>query len=123
MRRLVFENIANGVPIPQIMEALKLSELEVDNAHKFVARKIIQNRVALRQAPIDCHDLRMIRFNRRPLLAVLARIGNLDLSTDILIARFPDQSKVEFGLNITVQALDHPEMVEGAAHVISQGHR
>jgi len=107
VRRLVFQNLANGLPVERVMEDLKLSQLEVDNARRFVARKITQHQVQRRQPTIPCDDIRAIRWNRRPLLAVLARIGDLDLSTDLI-------------LKITTQALDHPEMIEGAKHRMSE---
>jgi len=103
-RRLVFQNLANGVPAEQIGADMKLSQLEVDQARRFVARKIGEHLFLRRAAPIDCHDVRTIRYNRRPLLSVLRKIGNLDLSTDLLLTK------------LTVQAIDHPEMVEGAKH-------
>jgi hypothetical protein len=103
-RRLVFQNLANGLAPEQVMAALRLSELEVDKARRTVSRKITEYLVLRRQPPIACDGLTAIRFNRQRLLAVLARIGDLDLSSDLILAR------------ITVQALDHPEMIEGAKH-------
>jgi hypothetical protein len=109
-RRLVFQNIANGVPTEQVRLAMKLSDLELDQALNFVRRKITEHLVLRRQAPIACHDVRAMRFNRRALLGVLARIGDLDLSTELLLAR------------VTVQALDHPEMIQGAQHRMSKAY-
>ncbi len=108
-RRLAFQNIANGLPVEQIMEALKLSELEVEQARRFVAKKITQHLVQRRQAPIECYDVKTIRWNRKLLLGVLARIGNLDLSTELI-------------LKIDVQDIDHPEMVEGAKHKMKEAY-
>lgn len=108
-RRLAFQNLANGVPEERIRTNLRLSELELEQAQKFVARKITEYLVLRRQPPIPCGDLREIRWNRQSLLGVLAKIGDLDLSSELILSR------------ITVQALDHPEMVEGAAARINQG--
>jgi len=102
-RRLVFQNLANGVPPEKVRTDLQLSALEVEQAERFVCKKITEYLVLRRQPPIPCHDLREIRWNRRGLLGVLANIGDLDLSTDLILAR------------ITVQAFDHPEMIEGAS--------
>lgn len=102
-RRLAFQNLANGVPEERIRTNLRLSELELEQAQKFVAKKITEYLVLRRQPPIPCGDLREIRWNRQSLLGVLAKIGDLDLSTELTLSR------------ITVQALDHPEMVAGAA--------
>lgn len=102
-RRLAFQNLANGVPEERIRTNLRLSELELEQAQKFVAKKITEYLVLRRQPPIPCGDLREIRWNRQSLLGVLAKIGDLDLSTELTLSR------------ITVQAIDHPEMVAGAA--------
>ena len=109
-RRLAFQNIANGVPLERVMADLRLSELEVDQALRFVARKITEHLFLRRQPPIACDGAKAIRFNRRPLLAVLARIGDLDLSSELILGR------------ITLQALDHPEMIEGAQHRMAKAH-
>ncbi len=107
-RRLVFQNIANGVPAEQVREALRLSDLEIEQALGHVRRKIIEHLTLRRQAPILCSDVRAMRLNRKTLLGVLARIGDLDLSSPLLLAR------------VTIQALDHPEMIEGATHRMTQ---
>lgn len=102
-RRLAFQNLANGVPEERIRANLRLSELELEQAQKFVARKITEYLVLRRQPPIPCGDLREIRWNRQSLLGVLAKIGDIDLSTELTLSR------------ITVQSIDHPEMVAGVA--------
>jgi hypothetical protein len=101
-RRLVFQNVANGVPEERIRETLRLSRLEVDLAVRLVARKITEYLVIERQPPIPCDSVSAIRFHRRKLLGILARIGDLNLSTQLYLSK------------ITVQAIDHPEMIEGA---------
>lgn len=108
-RRLAFQNVANGVPPEHVCAALRLSQLEVDQAVAFVGRKITQHLVLRRQPTIPCHNLTAIRFNRRTLLAVLARIGDLDLSTELI-------------LKISEQALDHPEMIEGVHHRMAKAY-
>ncbi|MGC1300931.1 MAG: hypothetical protein WA840_01030 [Caulobacteraceae bacterium] len=110
-RRLAFQNIANGVPLARVMTDMRMSELEVDRAVRFVGRKITEHLVLRRQPPIPCADLRAVRWNRRNLLAVLARIGDLDLSTDLILGK------------ITVQSLDHPEMVQGVKRRMTEAYR
>lgn len=107
-RRLVFENLCNGVPAEKVGEDLRLSQLEVDQARRFVARKITEYLALRRQPPIDCDDLRGMRWNRGRCLGVLARIGDIDLSTDLILAK------------ITVQALDHPDMIDGASRTMAE---
>lgn len=109
-RRLVFQNIANGVPVERVGEDLRLSRLEIDQALRFVTRKITEHLVMRRQPPIACGDLRAIRWHRKALLGVLARIGDLDLSTDLILSK------------ITVQAFDHPEMIEGAQRRMAEAY-
>lgn len=110
-RRLVFQNVANGVPPERVGADLRLSQLEVEQAVRFVTKKITEHLVLRRQPPIPCDDVRAIRWNRRALLGVLAKIGDLDLSTQLILSK------------ITVQAFDHPEMIEGAQRRMSEAYR
>lgn len=110
-RRLVFQNMANGVPVEKIGADLRLSSTEVEQARTFVARKITEYLVLRRQPPLPCANLKEIRWNRRALLGVLAKIGDLDLSSQLILSR------------ITVQAFDHPEMIEGAAARMQEAYK
>lgn len=110
-RRLVFQNIANGVPVEKICADMRLSRLELEQAQKFVAKKIAEHLFLRRQPPIAADSILEIRSNRRALLAVLARIGDIDLSTDLILAK------------LMVQAIDHPEMIEGAKHRMAEAGR
>jgi hypothetical protein len=109
-RRLVFQNLANGVPAERVRESLRLSDLEIEQAQAFVSRKITEYLVLRRQPPIPCQTMSEIRWNRAPLQAVLARIGDIDLSTSLIVPR------------ILVQAMDHPEMIEGASRKMEEFH-
>ena len=122
-RRLVFQNLANGVPEEQIREALHLSELEVDQARRFVVKKITDQLTIQRQPPIPCQTMRDIRWNRRALLAKLASIGDLELSTSLITRLGKDGVKQQFNLKVDVQSLDHPEMIEGAQHRMNEAYR
>jgi hypothetical protein len=110
-RRLIFQNIANGVPPEKVGEDFRLSQLEVDQARRFVANKITEYLVLRRQPPLPCDDVKAIRWNRRPLLGVLMKIGDLDLSTQLILGK------------ITVQAFDHPEMIEGASRRMAEANK
>lgn len=79
-RRLIFQNIANGVPIDKIRADFGLSELEVDQVRRFVAKKITEHLFLRRQPTIPCDDVRAIRWHRRELLGALTLIGDIDLS-------------------------------------------
>lgn len=109
-RRLVFENQCNGVPDEKIGADLRMSQLEIDQARRYVAKKIAEYLVLRRQPPVACDDLRAMRWNRRRALAVLANIGDIDLSTDLILSK------------LTTQALDHPEMVQGAKHRMAEAY-
>ncbi|HEY2178098.1 MAG TPA: hypothetical protein VGH15_05900 [Caulobacteraceae bacterium] len=102
-RRLAFENIARGLPMERVQADLKLSQLEVEQAVAFVARKLTQHLVLRRQPPIACDCISAILRNRKRLLILLARLGDLDLSTDLILGK------------ITIQRLDHPEMLQGVS--------
>jgi hypothetical protein len=110
-RRLVFQNLANGVSPEKVGENLRLSALEVEQAQGFVAKKITEYLTLRRQPPLPCGNLKEIRWNRRALLGVLAKIGDVDLSSQLILSR------------ITVQALDHPEMIQGARARMQEAHR
>jgi hypothetical protein len=110
-RRLAFQNLANGVPPEKIAADLKLSLVEIEQAHRFVAKKIAEYLVLRRQPPCFCDDLRSLRWNRKRALAVLSKIGDLDLSTELILSR------------VTVQKLDHPEMLDGAKHRMTEAYR
>lgn len=119
-RRLVFQNLANGVPVERVMADLRLSALEVDQARRFVAKKIADYLFVRRQPPIPADSLTAVRFHRRQLLVVLARLGDLDLSTDIIQLKNDDGSLTSFTLKLNTQALDHPEMIEGASQRMAE---
>ena len=110
-RRLVFQNLANGVPADRIREDMRLSDTEIEQARVLVAKKIIENRVLRRQAPVPCETMSEIRYHRRELLGVLSTIGDLDLSTSLILSR------------VTVQAIDHPEMIQGAQRRMSEAYK
>ena len=109
-RRLVFQNLANGVPGEMIRQSLGLSDLEIEQAQAFVAQKITQHLIVRRQPPIPCSTMADIRWNRIDLLSVLAKIGDLDLSTGLILRK------------MLVQAMDHPEMIEGAKRRMSEAY-
>lgn len=110
-RRLVFQNLANGVAPEKVGEALRLSALEVEQAQAFVSRKIIEHLTLRRQPPLPCGTLKEIRWNRRALLGVLAKIGDVDLSSQLILSK------------VLVQDLDHPEMIQGAQARMNEAYR
>ena len=109
-RRLIFQNVATGVPDESVRDALHVSQLEIDQGVAFVAKKLREYLAIERQPPVMCDTRAAIYWNRRQLLAALARIGDKQLGSDLLLGR------------VVVQALDHPEMIAGAAHRLSHSH-
>lgn len=105
-RRLIFENVANGVPIEQIMTAFRRSEAEVWREVEFVGKKIREARFKCQLPPIDHQGIAAIRRNRLPLLEALAQMRDQYLSSDLILPK------------IGVQALDSPGIIrEAAQHV------
>lgn len=105
-RRLIFENVANGVPVEQVCAAFRRSPTEVERELQFVARKIREARFRTRMPPIACDDVKDVRFHRRPLLETLRQLGDDYLASDLLLPK------------IGVQALDSPRVLgEAARHV------
>ena len=103
-RRLIFENVANGVPIQQVMSVFRRSEKQVMDEVKFVAKKIAEYRFRRHAPPLGCSTLNEISFNRRPLLETLRKLGDVYLSTELIIP------------NIHVGQLTDPHVVQEAEH-------
>lgn len=74
-RKLVFANLANGVPLPHVMEAFHLSELEVMADFRFIAGKIRSYRFERIMPPIPCDTIAEARADHVELLHTLARIN------------------------------------------------
>lgn len=106
-RRCIFQNIANGVPMPEIMATFKRSEQEVLREVAFVAKKIGEYRFRRRMPPLLSRDLPEIRWNRKALLETLSHLGPVYLSSGLLIPQ------------VKVQKLDHPSMAREAFHRIN----
>ena len=103
-RRLIFENVAKGVPMQQVMASFRRSEAEVMREVAFVGRKIREYRFRRRLPPLACETIKDMRWNRKALLECVAKLGPEYLSSELMIPR------------ITVQSLDHPSVVREAGH-------
>lgn len=97
-RKLIFENFANGVDIPEIMLAFYMSRAEVEAAILFVGRKIKEYRFRRcvdgsphAAPPLPCETLTDIRKNRRALLLTLAKLGPQYLSSELLLPKITIQ--------------------------------
>lgn len=103
-RRLVFENVANGVPVQQVMNVFRRSEKELMDDIRFVGRKIAEYRFRRHQPPLSCTTFNEIFTNRAALLDTLRHLGDVYLSTSLLIP------------NIHVGSLDDPHVLREAEH-------
>lgn len=103
-RRLIFENVANGVPIQQIMSVYRRSEKEVMEEVRFVGKKIAEYRFRRHQPPLSCTTLNEIFINRLALLDTLRKLGDVYLSTSLLIPK------------VYVGSLNDPHVVREAEH-------
>lgn len=91
-RRLIFENVAGGVPTEEIMAAFQLSELEIQQDVAFVAKKLKEYNFR-RQADasphsfptIPCETWADIRMWRKNLLVILSKCGNKYLSSELIL--------------------------------------
>jgi|SRR5579871_1529099 len=112
-RKLMFENVANGVAVETICKAFHRSALEVQREVFFVARKIkeyrfnrasnpmgkfVQTGVKNGQrlgywdkpgtwAPVPCDTYAEIRANRISLLETLGKLGPLYLSSELFLPK------------------------------------
>jgi len=102
-RRAIFVNVANGVPMDQVRSAFKRSQTEIDREIRFVARKIKEYRFRRRMPPLECDDIKSIRWNRLALLHTLRLLGPEYLGSELILP------------NITVQTLSSPKDLKGAA--------
>jgi hypothetical protein len=110
-RKLIFENYANGVDIEDLMVAFKRSRLEIEREILFVARKIKEyrfRRVAEGKKnphaapPVQCDALLDIRLNRLALFDTLGKLGDLYLSSELLLPK------------VNIQKVDNRAMAEEA---------
>jgi len=122
-RRLIFQNLANGVPTEQIRTALHVSDTEIDQARAFVVKKINERLFLSRQPTIPCQSMADIRWHRATLLAVLSKMGDLDLSTTVHLLGKRDGTTEEVTVKkLLIQSMDHPEMIEGAKARMAEAH-
>jgi len=102
-RRLIFQNIANGVPVENIMVAFCRSQKEVWDDVEFVGRKIREYRFRRHLPPLEHQGIRAIRLNRKALLETLSKLGPEYMISDLILPK------------ITVQKLDSPGMIKETA--------
>lgn len=105
-RRLIFSNVANGVPMEKIKAAFRRSEEEINRDVEFVGRKIREARFRTQKPPIECMGPKAIRFNRKVLLETLQQLTDEYLSSDLIYPK------------IDVEDLDGPEVIREAAHSV-----
>jgi hypothetical protein len=103
-RRLIFENVANGVPIQQVMSVFRRSEKEVMDEVVFVGKKISEYRFRRHMPPLGCSTLTELRIHRVALLETLRKLGDIYLGTSLLIPK------------IHVGSLDDHHVVQEAEH-------
>ena len=103
-RKLIFSNVANGVPDENIMAAFKISREELLRETDFVTRKIREYRFRRGLPPLPCDTLAEIRYNHLALLETVSKLGPMALSSSLIIP------------NVKVQKLDHPSMIDEASH-------
>lgn len=85
-RRLIFQNLCNGVSVQQAMGAFQLSEKEVRDHFAFVARKIVEYRFRRTLPWIKCGTIGEAIANRVALFKVLANLGAVYLTSDFKIS-------------------------------------
>lgn len=110
-RKLIFRNFCNGVPIDELCAPFRRSRAELEREIFFVAKKIREYRFRrctdgskFAAPPVQSETLSDIRINRRAMMETLGRLGPSYLSSELLIPK------------VTIQKIDHPEMVREASH-------
>jgi hypothetical protein len=84
-RRLIFQNVACGLPIEQVAATFEVSRERVLKDVIHVARKIREYRFQRRLPPVPSESIVEIQVHRRFLLASLANIGSRPLASDLII--------------------------------------
>lgn len=84
-RRLIFENVANGVPMEGVRAAFQRSQTEVDRELTFVGRKIKEYRFRRHQPPVPCDTVQEMRWNRVVLLETLRKLGDEYMMSSLII--------------------------------------
>ena len=93
-RRLIFINYANGVDIEAMKAPFGRSAAEIEREIFFVAKKIKEYRFrrcadgsAYAAPPVACDTLADIRLNRLALFDTLAKLGDVYLSSALLLPK------------------------------------
>lgn len=91
-RRLIFSNVANGVPIEDIKAAFLVSDLEIEQVVAFVGKKIKEYRFrrcgdAAKGAapPILCETIQDARLYRLAAMETLSKLGPKYLASELLL--------------------------------------
>lgn len=105
-RRLIFQNMANAVPMEQIKAAFSRSDEEVWREVDYVSRKIREARFRTCMPPLDCMGLKAIRWNRKALLETLEQLRDEYLASDIIMP------------NIGVETIESASILRQAAQEV-----
>lgn len=108
-RRFIFENYANGVDLEDLKSVFHRSAAEVEAEIFFVAKKIKEYRFrrisqgSPHASPVvQCDTLIDIRMNRLALFDTLRKVGNVYLSSVLILPK------------VNVQNVNHPSMLKEA---------
>lgn len=86
-RKLIFENVANGVPMETVMATFLRSEAEVLAECKFVGKKIMEYRIRRGIPALPYETLADIRWHRKAMLQTLGNLGPIYLSSPLLFTK------------------------------------
>jgi hypothetical protein len=110
-RRFIFTNYANGVDIEAMKVPFGRSAAEIEREIFFVAKKIQEYRFRrcadgspYAAPPVPCDTLADIRLNRLALFETLGKLGDVFLSSELLLPR------------IALQKVDSVEAVRDVSH-------
>jgi hypothetical protein len=110
-RRFIFTNYANGVDIEAMKVPFGRSAAEIEREIFFVGRKIQEYRFRrcadgspYAAPPVPCDTLADIRLNRLALFETLGKLGDVFLSSELLLPR------------IALQKVDSVEAVRDVSH-------
>lgn len=90
-RRMIFTNVANGVPMEQIRATFLVSDEDIMRVVDFVGSKIREYRFRRRLPPLLCDTIKEIRWNRPALLENLGKLGPEYLASELVIPKIAVQ--------------------------------
>lgn len=111
-RRLVFTNLANGLPVQRVMEAFQLSERDVMADFEFVCTKIRSYRFERVMPLVPCDSISAVRQNQAEVLHTLTKLNLETAPTFAKVGSLPLEAGFSNAMQPWQQQLMHMQSKE-----------